>query len=65
MCRTIFLPNRKHLINLLIAEISVFGKRVGIKARVPDAAPENIEAFAVEGSFLDRYDTARRHPQYK
>ncbi|BAF58874.1 site-specific recombinases [Pelotomaculum thermopropionicum SI] len=53
---------KKCLINLLIAEIAVFGRRADIRARIPDAVPENIEAFAVESSFFGRHDTACSGP---
>ncbi|WP_287194308.1 hypothetical protein [Syntrophothermus sp.] len=56
------LEEKKCLVNLLIEEITVTGKRIDIKAKIPDTIPENVailETAAAGNGLYGRHDTAQ------
>jgi len=62
---TLSLEEKKRLVNLLIEEITVTGKRIDIKAKIPDTIPENVailETAAAGNGFYGRHDAAHYRP---
>ncbi|MGB4656931.1 MAG: recombinase family protein, partial [Bacillota bacterium] len=59
---TLSLEEKKRLVNLLIEEITVIGKRIDIKAKIPDTIPENVgilETAATGNGFYGRHNTPK------
>lgn len=56
---TLSLEEKKRLVNLLIEEITVTGKCIDIKAKIPDTIPENagiLETAATDNGFYGRHN---------